>query len=665
MTSINLVSPVGNGHTYSVRFREPLVIEPKSSVYLNFAKFKRNSSIYFSQDQTLQVILKSVLPAVLPGATGTKNTILENDGIITIPAINPETGLTGYTAKELEKVIADRLGGDTEADPETFGMRKTSTGKPSQLFLYEPIFELTNNKTINIGFYKDYQLLDLPSVITMRGTDKILADIATAGITYKSSTTRATTDPYYDSYAVSNEHYDFSFASEMGNDANHNIIQMKTNMPIGTQAGGIWFGLTCHEIMDAQGNTGANSNWTGYQTAAQDVFTSGSVSNRTPANGATARHIPALYKPNTTGSQVKTAVGADATAFVPQAYLGIEITGGNHPTDPNTLILWRGGNTTATRFNAPTKPAAVLNSMKRIWSTPLANLLNGSDPQLTKVSLAFQSYWAEGFSGIGRDKLEFRVYNMINSNYVSNSNLIYDSQNSIRWLSYSFFAQSAATGTDTEKRQKAGSQIPFNIMCSAQMLGEGWEEIKMTGFIKTGSESPSGSADNSNPITLVQQYEMKCSTELARFLGVNQTEGMNPNMSETTAARIVKTDADQHTDESYSIFVKNLPIKAYKNIQSKSMGIGGNIQAAGYSQPILHDIPSPYSDSKTINSGSGDIIVGTFQPSIKKTLDLDNNRQVLNSLDIEIRDIETNEIAEGLSGSVINFTIQKGMDSSH
>ena len=57
------------------------------------------------------------------------------------------------------------------------------------------------------------------------------------------------------------------------------------------------------------------------------------------------------------------------------------------------------------------------------------------------------------------------------------------------------------------------------------MLGEGWEEIKMTGFIKTGSESPSGSADNSNPITLVQQYEMKCSTELARFLGVNQTVG--------------------------------------------------------------------------------------------------------------------------------------------
>ena len=260
---------------------------------------------------------------------------------------------------------------------------------------------------------------------------------------------------------------------------------------------------------------------------------------------------------------------------------------------------------------------------------------------------------------IGRDKLEFRVYNMINSTFISQSNLIYDSLNSIRWLSYSFFQQSAASGTADEKAQKANSQIPFNVMCSAQLKDHGWEEIKMTGFIKTGANSPTGNATDAKPITLVQQYELKCSTELARFLGVNETEGMNPNMAESTAQRITKTDADQHTDESYSIFIKNLPIRAYKNIQSKAMSAGNNIQAAGYSQPILHDVPTPYSDSKTINSGNGDIIVGTFQPSIKKTLDLDNNRQVLNSLDVEIRDIETNEIAEGLSGSVVNFTIQK------
>ena len=91
------------------------------------------------------------------------------------------------------------------------------------------------------------------------------------------------------------------------------------------------------------------------------------------------------------------------------------------------------------------------------------------------------------------------------------------------------------------------------------------------------------------------------------------------------------------------------------------MSSGQNVQSAGYSQPIIHDVPTPYSDSKVINSGNGDIVVGTFQPSIIKKLDLDNNRQILNSLDVEIRDIETNEISEGLSGSVINFTIEKPM----
>ena len=158
----------------------------------------------------------------------------------------------------------------------------------------------------------------------------------------------------------------------------------------------------------------------------------------------------------------------------------------------------------------------------------------------------------------------------------------------------------------------------------------------MTGFKKNLTADDGGVASNANPITLVQEYSMKCSTEIAKFLGVSQTARLNPNMPESIAQRITKTESDQYDDDSYSIFIKNLPIKAYKNIQSKAMSAGNNVQAAGYSQPILHDIPTPYSDSRTINSGSGDVIVGTFQPSIKKTLDLDNNRQVLNSLDVEM-----------------------------
>ena len=664
MTSINLVSPVGNGHTYSVRFREPLVIEPKSSVYLNFAKFKRDSSIYFSTDQTIQIILKNVLPAVKPSTTSVANTTLPNDGIITIPSINPITGQTGYTPKELEETISDRLTGDPHASPRTYGLRKNADGTPSQLYLYNAVFDYATTETINVGLYKDYNAFEksLLQPITFR-TDKILADTTTAGTTYQSTTTN-TGNLRYDSYAVSNEHYDFAYTGKSGEAGEtRNVITMKTNTTIADQTGGIFFGLTSSEIMDAQANTGANSNWTGYATDVQNVFTYGTAVQRLPQGGGAAdqRAIPALYKNVVSGSQkVADVGGADAAAFVPQSFFGIEITGGNHP-EPHKLILWRGISTDpATGLLAlPALPSSVMNQMVRTWSTPLASLLNEIPDTETGVSLAFQTYYGDGVS---RDSvLHFRLYNMISSNIMTESNLIYDTGLTAPFTGFPFFNQSAATGTATEKAQKANSQIPYNVFCSAQAAGEGWEEINMTGFKKNLTADDGGVASNANPITLVQEYSMKCSTEIAKFLGVSQTARLNPNMPESIAQRITKTESDQYDDDSYSIFIKNLPIKAYKNIQSKAMSAGNNVQAAGYSQPILHDIPTPYSDSRTINSGSGDVIVGTFQPSIKKTLDLDNNRQVLNSLDVEIRDIETNEIAEGLSGSVINFTIEKGM----
>ena len=73
------------------KFREPLVIEPNSKVYLNFAKFKRNSSVYFSSDQTIEVLLGDVLPTVIPADTSTSNSVMTLNSI-TIPSINPITG---------------------------------------------------------------------------------------------------------------------------------------------------------------------------------------------------------------------------------------------------------------------------------------------------------------------------------------------------------------------------------------------------------------------------------------------------------------------------------------------------------------------------------------------------------------------------------------------
>lgn len=662
MTSINLVSPVDNGHTYSVRFREPLVIEANSKVYLNFAKFKRNSSIYFNTDQTIEVVLNEVLPTVLPAAAGTANTVMGTNSI-TIPVINPLTNQSGYTASQLEQVINERLGGDPEVAAD-YGIRAVA-GVPKQMMLYNPVYERQDYSKIAIGWYKDYNILDLPSWLGLSGAHNFgMAENGIGDVCVKTSAD-AGADPadlYYDCFGMSKQTYDFSYQSALSpNSENHNLIEFQANMSVGEQVGSIFMGLSSHEIADSLKAGG--DDWTAYADgSSNNSFTHGTTGTQTSSSGRTLL-VPILYKPNSSDALQSSASVADKAASVPQAFLGIEITGSSQPDGNKQMLnIWRASNYT-TRHNAPTRAAAEINRMIKVWSCPMASLLEGADANNVNARFALQTYWAEGFQASTNDKLEFRLFNLINSNYVDNTNLIYDSKNSIRWLTYNFFRQKGLTtintGTDAQKAQKANSQIPFNVLMSAQKVGEGFETLKMAGWEKTGTNSPLGTATNNSPITLVQAYQFKISSELARFVGVNESDKYNPNLPENQVSSIVKEDADQHTDESYSIFLKNLPISAYKNIQSKAMSAGNNVQSAGYAQPIIHDVPTPYSDSKVINSGTGDIIVGTFQPSIQKKLDLDNNRQVLNSLDVEIRDIESNVIAEGLSGSVINFTIEK------
>lgn len=665
MTSINLVSPVGNGHTYSVRFREPLVIQPNSKVYLNFAKFKRNSSVYFSTDQTIEVLLGDVLPTVIPATTTVSNSVMPLN-TITIPVINPLTNKTGYTPEELEDVINTRLGG-SEEDDDDYGIKTDASGVPKQMFLYEPVYERQDSSKIAIGWYKDFNILQLPLWLGLSTAHVLGMGTNALEDTAVKNSADDSSDRHYDCFGMSKMTYDFSYQSQLkANSENHNVIIFSQNMTAGTQKGNIFLGLTSHEIADSVKDD--DDDWTDYATnTSNNSFIHGTTATQTSSSGRTLK-MPILYQPNATDAVQNSAPKSTLKSAVPQAFMGIEITGNEVPEegDKAKIKIWRGVNYT-TRNNSPTKAAAQINRMELLWESPLHPLLGGANADDVSIRIAFQSYWADGFSAGTKDKLEFRVFNLTTSHYITSSNIIFDTKNSKKWLSYNFFRQKGltnmTTGTAAVKAGKANSQIPFNVLVSAQATGEGFETITMTGFEKLGANAPLGTdavpITNASPITLVQNYQLKLSSELARFVGVNTSESFNPNLPENEVSKITKLDADQHTDESYSIFLKNLPISAYKNIQSKAMSVGGNVQSAGYAQPIIHDVPTPYSDSKIINSGNGDIVVGTYQPSIVKKLDLDNNKQILNSLDVEIRDIETNEISEGLSGSVINFTIEK------
>ena len=645
MTSINLVSPSGNGHTYSVKFRDPIVIEPNSSVYLNFAKFKRNSNLYFTTDQTIDIVINEVKPSIIP-ATGETNLATLT---INIPSLNPLTGRTGYTAKELEALIYDKIRD-----------LQLGTGVVNQLLLYSPIYNRQSTDVIEVGLYQDVDGLDAPTRRISLDPNNILSSSQGNNNEFgyiKTSNTDAN-NPYYDSYALSKEHYNFFYSPTLGAfDRDHNIIHFKTNVPVDSQLGNISIGLSSSEVGDVGG-----IGWTDYATDNDNIFTHGNIANQNTAN-ATAKHNPALFIANQTNCLGGALNDISMRSAILGSYLTMEITGANHPTRPKQLILWRAINYSAAGSRLKlSKPDSVMNRMTEVWSTPLSNVLGTLDATTTKVELAFQTYWGNDFSAKkggrseGNDKLNFRIYNQTQSSQLTADQIIYDSYGTLNWLYYSFFNR-ATTGTIAEQGGQANSQIPFNLIMSAQCINEGFDFIKMDGFDKEGTYD-SLTASDTNPISYIVDYKLNMSTEIATYLGQGQSVLMNPNADEAHADRILKHDAEQHEDESYSIFLKNFPISAYKNIQSKSMGSGGNVQDGGYVQPILYDVPTPYSDAKVINVGTGDILVGTFQPAIIKKLTLKNQKMVLNNIDVEIRDIETNEIAKGLTGSVINFTIE-------
>ena len=652
MTSINLVSPKGNGHTYSVKFRDPIVLEANSKVYLNYAKFKRNSNLYFSTDQTIQLIINEVKPSIVP-ATGVSNL---RTFTITIPSVNPTTGKTGYTAKELEDVIFIKF---RELQQEGGG-----SPVPTQLFLYTPLFDRQKTDTIEVGLYQDVPNVEADGsrYITIDANNKVRGD-QTADFSYIKNTATDATDPYYDNMGMSNEHYNYFFTPNLDNqESNHNIVHFRINKAVDTLAGNISIGLSSPEIAGGGRVDEGGLGWTAYTADNNNIFSHGTGSPKKTANG-TDKYNPSLYIPNADNCISASVNDVSLRSATLGSFLTMEITGANHPTRPKQFIIWRGINHSGGRRLKLGKPSAVMNRMDEVWSCPCSTILGGLSSATTQIELAFQTYWGSDFSAKkggqanGNDKLNFRIYNLTTSSKLTSDQVIYDSMDKLSWLYYTFFNQTT-TGTDAQKGAKANSQIPFNLIMSAQVENEGFDFIKMDGFDKNATFTYGAVASDANPISYVVNYNMEISGELSSYLGQNSTESMNPNADESSVDRISKQDAEQHEDECYSIFLKNFPISAYKNIQSKSMGAGDNVQDGGYAQPILYDVPTPYSDSKIINVGSGDVLVGTFQPSLVKKLELKNQRMVLNNIDVEIRDIETNEIAKGLTGSVVNFTIE-------
>ena len=647
MTSVNLVSPENNGHLYSVRFREPLIIEANSKVNMNFAKFKRNGNLFFSNDQTITLEILGCMPSLKPVSPFISNLTVEDlgdgAGVLKIPKINPDTGKAGYSVLELDariKTLFDSL-------------QLRDTDKPTQFFHYEGIeVDMLNENLIRCG-YSQQTPKNILTDITLS-----TADVKGGAATVDDAYTKTSANPddlYYDNYALSQEHYNFMYNSPYNTGADRNLIHFRVNRPVDTLLNGVSIGLYSKEIAD--------STWTNALGSNTTALTKGTGASNNSANN-TAMTNPMIFASNATQTTNANVDSADVVNHILGSYMTFEITG-SAGANTNKFSIYFKSKTAGDvkHFNDMIDNFA---GMKRVFTDSLSAL---GIPTDANPEFAIETYWRSG-NGTGfniatgqLDSMYVRVYNMVGKTTHTEDNLVWDSRSLGRktgaieagWFTnYSggMGGKLPITGTEAVKVNKINASIPFNLIMSAQKQGEGFEFVRMTGFKKTDNN-----ANATNPHTLIQRYRMTFSEELANYLGESKSASINPNNSDVNVDSVSREEAEIVRDSSYSIYLKNLPIKCYKNIQQKFQN--GNENSVGFVQPILYDVPTPFADSQIVNMGDGDIIVGTYQPSINKVLDLDNNKMVINNLDVEIRDTITNELSKELTGSVVNFTITK------
>ena len=643
MTSVNLVSPEDNGHLYSVRFKEPLIIEPNSKVNINFAKFKRSGNIFFSNDQTITIKILGASPSLKPVSPFVSNIVLDDvgdgAGVLKITKINPDTGKAGYSVLELDERIKTLFD----------SLKLRDTDKPTQLFFYEGISVDPKNKNLIRVGYSQQEPNIIYKDITLSTAD-VKGGGAANGNAYE-KTSANPDDLYYDNYALSKEHYNHNYNSS---GLTHNTIQFRCNRPVDTLNNAVSIGLYSKELAD--------SDWTSNTTSNTTALTKGTSATNASANGTALTNPMIFLGANTQMSDADTERTSSLNAVI-GSYATFEITGAAGATPKRLNIYLKAIAGASTQHFKDM--ADNFGGMKKVFSESLTAI---GVPTDANAEFAIETYWMRGNGTLiatngGTDTMFFRVYNMVGRTTHSNSNLVFDSRRlGRRTAAFEriFFnthgggmeGNGAMTGTDAQKVNKINSSIPFNIIASAQKLGEGFEYIRMCGFRKDGDN-----ATAANPHTFITRYQMEFSEELANYVGTGLTQSIDPNSNEDNVVSVSREEAELVRDTSYSIYLKNLPIKCYKNIQQSF--INGNKNSVGFVQPILYDVPTPFAESEIVNMGSGDIIIGTFQPSINKVLDLDNNRMVINNLDVEIRDTITNELSKELSGSVINFTISK------
>lgn len=199
------------------------------------------------------------------------------------------------------------------------------------------------------------------------------------------------------------------------------------------------------------------------------------------------------------------------------------------------------------------------------------------------------------------------------------------------------------------RANRVNSQMPFNIIMSALTKNDGFQSIQGPLYVKS----------NTIPLSLLQSYELECSEELARYINLNTTEDrqqgysqrLYPNTGDAMNRNVIHLEGMNldWRNESYSISLKELPIRNYKNNEKKQNG--------GFAKTILANCPVPFSDAQSYSTKSKQMITATYKPNYQVMNNLYNQSLTTNHFSVEIRKLASDKPANEIKKSVINFTI--------
>ena len=166
------------------------------------------------------------------------------------------------------------------------------------------------------------------------------------------------------------------------------------------------------------------------------------------------------------------------------------------------------------------------------------------------------------------------------------------------------------------------------------------------------SEFDKSNGTSANPLSIVMNYKLNYSSELARYVGDSDSHNLYPNTCEMESEFVhIPNFRLDWLNDSYSILIKNLPIRNFKNTGVEANG--------GFGKAIIANVPAPFNESVEQTIDNRKVLTGLYQPSYPVVLELNNPSAFeTNNFDVSIVNIRSEVEVTELIKSNVSFTIQ-------